>query len=170
MRKARPAKQSFIQNFELNEEALGNLPTFLNIGASCHGICQKRRANERGVPLSVYRKFADVRSDGPNRLVLTNVVGEESAALGLKITPYGDSDIVLLGRADFTGDGIEDLAVRVSAWSVPPARWRNTEVFVLTRRSPGAVLRVENPNLYLCPRYTCQTEYPWVDKMRVGPQ
>ena len=64
--------------------------------------------------------------------------------------------IHILARADFTGDGVEDLMVLVDH-ELKRARRSGSALHVLTRDSAREVLRVIEPESYLCPasQYVC---------------
>ena len=63
-------------------------------------------------------------------------------------------DLEILARADFTGDGLEDLLMWTSGES-GEGRLFGGDFILLTRDAVGEVLRVVEPERHICPDYQC---------------
>ena len=74
-------------------------------------------------------------------------------ALNLE-TPWSKYSLEIIGRADFDGDGLEDLMV-LSTWSAIGGRGSGSRYFILGRASPESVLHVLGAEEHLCSNYQC---------------
>ena len=100
---AAAAKVSHVSNFVMTAEALDYLPAMVSISPGCDWLCRQYQANERRIPLSRFEAEFDVKP---------KVLSE------LKIERWTDwwfYGIEILARADFNGDGLEDLLVEARA-------------------------------------------------------
>ncbi len=95
----RPATQSFVHDFVLDETAHNFLPAMLDLGSSCDRTCRLHIANEYRIPWRDVGTIEKVeRKDGSENLVMIT-------------TTWSFNTIELLARGDFNGDGLEDILV-----------------------------------------------------------
>jgi hypothetical protein len=146
--RATPARQSHVRQFAMDSGALDQMPA-PPIGPSCELICRQIHASESGVP---WRGFQEIeRVDRRDETTIEVLTGRTL------------SRVRLLGRADFSGDGIEDLLTIAGSWTkarnLDVISLRSTSLVVLTRRSPDAVLRILDPQSYRCPVIECAAAY-----------
>jgi hypothetical protein len=140
---AQPARRSFVRNFVLDEDALYSMPAPID-GASCDFVCRQYYAHKKGVSWSAFETMDPI---------------EKLDANTIKVPEYGWArKIQLVGRADVDGDGVEDLMLLIDSWATRGTA-ASTEFFVLTRHSTDSVLRILNPDQYLCANYSCALGY-----------
>jgi hypothetical protein len=101
MKRARPAKRSFLRDFVLDEEAIHVLPAMVEASSSCDFVCRQRVANERPIPLS---QFTPVF-----RVTVTSNQEIEIRTLAI------ETDLSILARGDFNDDGLDDLLLLTSS-------------------------------------------------------
>ena len=71
----------------------------------------------------------------------------------------------MLGRGDFNADGFDDILVLSNAHATEgKGAW--TDIYLLTRWVPGAVLYVLNANKNHCRHYQCDQTYDDPDVLR----
>ena len=162
LRRARPARISYVRDFVMNSEAVDVLPVMVANGALFDRLCEEYIANQQGVPWSVFDKVIEV--DAIGRYTMDVSTQRRDGRM------EGDNDHVLIGGgqtlvsilawADFNGDGIEDLLVDSSSH---PLTWKVTlgsafihsssfsNVYILTRDAADAVMRVVDAERYLTP-------------------
>lgn len=150
---AKPSKTSFVRDFVLNADALDSLPALVNPGASCDFMCRQYVANERRMPWRTFSvsKFLSVDTKGDDRMKVVT----EGTSLTLR----------LLARADFSGDGLEDLLLWVNA-NAMGGTWGTTTLFLLSRESSDGVLWALNAHERLCPDYQCKHYYDFPEALR----
>jgi len=152
LKHALPAKQSYVRDFHLEYKTMSYLPGLLSPWPSCYGICWYYAANEERVPWSKPGDFLSILWRGKDDIEIE--------------TDTDESRFRLLSRADFNGDGIEDIVI-LSEYYVTEGTYGMTDVFVLTRDSSEGVFWVLGPDRYLCPDYQCRGPYdfseanPW---------
>jgi len=151
MRRARPAKRSFLRDFVLDEEAIHVLPALVDISPSCDFVCRQRVANERPIPLS---QFTPVF-----RITVTSDEEIEIRTLAI------ETDLSILARGDFNDDGLDDLLLLTSSGATE-GTWANAEIYLLSRETPGSVLRVLDAGTATCADYQCEeaSDYPEAPK------
>ena len=151
LKKARPAKRSYVRDFMLDHNSVDYLPAMVEVGPGCDWLCRQHMANEKRIPWSQFVEVVsvDVRS-----------------AVDMKVStgPFG-TRVKNLGRADFSGDGLEDLLIWADAWATE-GTWGATEIYVLSRDRPGSVLWVADADTYLCREYRCQSHYDYPEALR----
>ena len=95
LKRAAPARQSFVQNFAFDLTTVGVLPAMVDLSPSCDFLCRDVVANERRIPLN---QFYDI--------LLVQIMSETEMI-------YWSEDwkirLVVLAQADFNADGVEDL-------------------------------------------------------------
>ncbi len=151
MKRARPAKRSFLRDFVLDEEAIHVLPAMVEDSSSCDFVCRQRVANERPIPLS---QFTPVF-----RVTVTSDQEIEIRTLAI------ETDLSILARGDFNDDGLDDLLLLTSSGATE-GTWANAEIYLLSRETPGSVLRVLDAGTATCADYQCEeaSDYPEAPK------
>ncbi len=144
LKDALPAKRSYLRGFILNREAFQFLPHMVDFGISCSSICWQYYANEEHIPMGE-----------PEPLIEFDIVSDHEIAFK---TDLDGGRMEILARADFNRDGFDDILLRSKAY-VFDGTWGATDLFLLTRDAPESVLRVVNPDRYLCTRYQCDPAY-----------
>jgi hypothetical protein len=148
LKNAEPATQSYLHDFTLDRNSVNYLPAMVIPRPSCDWLCRQQEANVRRIPLAKFdTEFEITTADG-----LRIVMGSSF---------YRDS-VEIVGRADFTQDGLEDLMVIGEAINVEPAPTTlldSTGLYILTRGEAGQVLTVLNSHQHLCPDYECTPPY-----------
>ena len=153
---AQPAKKSFVRNFRFDSDSMNYLPALVNPSPSCDFLCRQFVANERRISWKMFEvaKILGVDSGGEHQIkVLTDT---ESLTLELMV------------RADFNGDGLEDLLLWVNAGATG-GTWGTTENFLLTRDTPNGVLWMLDAEKGLCSPDTyhpCRTDYDYPEALR----
>ena len=144
MRRAQPAEKSYLRDFVLDEEAIHFLPPMVADSSSCDFICRHPIANEGRIPLSQFEPVTRL-----------NTVNDHE----LEIWPLDWKTIVtILGRGDFNGDGLDDLMVLANGGSTS-GTWSGAQVYLLSRETPGSVLRVLEAGTAMCADHQCQTDF-----------
>ena len=143
---ARPAKDSFVRDFVMTEEALDYLPAMVNIAPNYDWMCRQYRANERRIPLS---RFEAERNVQPKVLNDFKIEGR---------IEWWFYDVEILARADFNHDGLEDLLV-IASVDATEGTWAATSIFLLNRDTSDSVFWVMDADEYLNPDYQCDTHY-----------
>ena len=110
-------------NFVFDADAVNYLPAMVLVSIACEEVCRKIEANERRIPLPRYREITKLR-------VVTEI------AIFLE-TEFSKDTLEIVGRADFNGDGLEDLMVYSTSRAVG-GNWEGAEFFILGRESPDA--------------------------------
>ncbi len=100
---AAAAKVSYVSDFVMTAEALDYLPAMVNIAPGCDWLCRQYQANERRIPLSRFEAEFDVKPKVLSELKLEGW------------TDWRFYGVEILARADFNGDGLEDLLVEARA-------------------------------------------------------
>lgn len=124
---AKPASISFMPERPYNARLLEVLPAALAPAIS--GAQQEviERATKGGEPI---------------RMVEPTVVFEAARDEEIHINGEGwQETLMVLGRADFDGDGKQDWLLRADL-AMERGTYRNSRLFLLTRNSPDSVLRV----------------------------
>jgi hypothetical protein len=144
LKDAQTAKHSFVRNFVFDETAPDFLPAVLDLGSSCEWACRLYIANEYRIPWSEVDRIERVEAKNDNEVDI--------------ITPISHNTVALMARADFNGDGLEDLLVRTSG-SARGGTLSGTAVYVLSRDTDDSALFVLGSEEHLCPTYTCERQY-----------
>lgn len=158
LRTARPAKRSFVRDFELNENSIHTLPAFTGLGISCDMMCRFETADRLAIPLSRFWQLTDVSSIDKNRLRFH----EDKTKF----------DVYILAKGDFDGDGLEDLFLNRSYYYIDVFAYTGNKNLIVTRERSGAVLRMVNIESYLCrpKNYRCEETHTdlshWLDADR----
>lgn len=124
LRGAKPARRSFIAKPQVGLFNLNLLPANVLKTLSGEGEAEIDKLTARGIRISdlVAKRKVKVLERTKNSVVL-------DYDLEMHLTE--------MGRADFNGDGIEDIFV-ASAWYATPGTFRYFDYFILTRLSPFA--------------------------------
>lgn len=141
---AEPAARSFVRDFVFDRDAVNFLPAFVVPAYSCYAICLQKEAHDRRIPLAkLHAPLAIARADG-RRLVIETSLSRES--------------VEIIGRADFTEDGREDLLVIGTSTTLKTKDAEiayQTRYYLLTRDTLDGVLTVADIDRHLCPGYPC---------------
>jgi hypothetical protein len=124
---ARPARRSFLEEFRLGPQAADILPPSLSVAVAPDE--EERMAAEEA-------KGSSWKAYEPRLRII--VKGDEEIAV------EGDGwngSVVLYARADFDGDGIEDLMLRRDG-ELPGGTYRTSALFLLTRVAAKGRLKV----------------------------
>lgn len=128
---ARAAKASAVRTFRLTRRALGELPATLALAVTDQDSVQLWAAGSRGVSLL-----------GETGRASATVEHYASGDTALRVAARDQNlTFEILARGDFDGDGWDDLLVHAVA-GARGGSFTTDEVYVLTRRDPGRVLRV----------------------------
>ena len=156
---AAPARESFVRDFGLNGAAIDVLPVLIEPGYVCGVMCALHDLNEKGMSWRDYwvGEHEDFMQSGLRFLVTDADLKENVFRFDVRSDQQMDVETIaawmrihILARADFTGDGVEDLLVLVDH-ELKLARRSGSALHVLTRDAAGDVLRVIDPEGYLCP-------------------
>ncbi len=144
--KMRPATQSFVHDFVLDETAHNYLPAMLDLSSSCDRACRLHVANEYRIPWRDVGTIEKVeRKDGSENLVMIT-------------TTWSFNTIELLARGDFNGDGLEDILIEAGG-RARGGTSKGTSLYLLTRDKDDSVFFVLGSEAHLCPTYTCDRQY-----------
>jgi hypothetical protein len=127
MQHATPSTTSHVAELNWDEHILPLLPPQLAINVSAESLGKAKAAATRGESWPDFDKSAAASGDGPDQIVV-----------------QGDGfveRVILWGRGDFNGDGIQDLLVQ-SLDTLTGGTYRNTRLFILTRKTPRGKLAV----------------------------
>lgn len=141
LRDARPATVSYLRDFVLTDNAVDHLPAMLVSQPSCDAQCRIVAASGLGRTIGQYEA----------NIVFVDAISQESLEIR---TYYEWIYIDILARGDFTADGIDDMLVRAKVAGVD-SRWGATDLFVLSRDTADGLIRVVDPEAYLCLDYRC---------------
>ena len=140
LKNAQPAKRSYLAGFVLDRKAFQFLPHMVDLGISCWSWCQTYFANEERHPMGE-----------PVMLKKLELISDHEMTFE---TELDHVEMEILVRADLNFDGFDDILLRSKAY-VFDGTWGATKLFLLTRDAPESVLRVMNPDRYLCTHYQC---------------
>lgn len=120
--RAKPARSSYLSDLVWNERVLSMLPPQLAITISLDSERAAGAAAAQGKNWPAFDPSVTAvpSSKGPDQIVVTGNGFSEQ--------------LILWGRGDFNGDGIEELLVQ-SLDTLTQGTYRNTRLFVLTRRA-----------------------------------
>lgn len=155
LRKAKPAKKSYVRDFILDSDSMDYLPAMVSPSPSCDELCRQYVANERRIS---WKEFEGLDSRSMNSESDYRMKGQVSGAhLTLEI----------LARADFNGDGLEDLLLMSRAGAIG-GTWGTTRLYLLSRESPDSVLWLLDAEKRLCSKryYQCDAEYDSPEALR----
>jgi hypothetical protein len=151
LKQAAPARESFLRDFRLDEDAIHVLPAMVDISPSCDMFCRQRVANERRIPLSVFEPVF--------RVTVTSDEEIEIRTVGF------ETDLTILARGDFNADGLDDMLVLASGGATEgTGAW--ADIFLLTREATGAVLTVLEEGTDVCAHYQCDATYDYPEALR----
>ena len=129
LRRAKPARTSFVRTFMLDTEAVNYLPAMVDLEPFTSRVKWQCEANEKGIPLARASNVSKLKVIGPNEMKF------ESPGMSVGVE--------LMARGDFNGDGLDDLVVRVRVRATG-GTWGATRHFLLSRATSQAVLRILN--------------------------
>ncbi len=141
LRTAKPAERSFVQGFRFDGASLDVIPPMALLGWGCWELCWQHAANHQRLSL------AEVHPD-------IEITGVDDLLIELEMPNVQGDSLELVGRADFDGDGLEDLLVIHDTHAIG-GTYGGTHDMLLTRDAPGAVMTVINAAQHLCPEYEC---------------
>jgi hypothetical protein len=127
LRNAMPARTSYVRDLAWDAHVLPLLPPQLAITVSKETERAANDAASRGRNWVDFDPSATASSDGPDQIEVTGKGFIQR--------------LILWGRGDFNGDGIEDLLVE-SLDTLTGGSYRSLRLFVLTRRNASAGLSV----------------------------
>ena len=140
LKRASPARESYLRDFALDEAAIDYLPVMVHITPSCDFLCEHLQANRQRIPLSRAIPDLEVAAIGPDEVeVRTTTLASRLSALA---------------RGDMNSDGLEDLLI-LSRTDARGGTGGWSFVFLLTRGGPGAVLHVLEAQNEYCPNEHC---------------
>ena len=125
MQQAKAATSSHVAKLKWNEQVLPLLPPQLAINVSADAVRKAEAAAAKGQSWPDFDKSATASADGEDQIV---VQGEGFM-----------ERLILWGRGDLNGDGVEDLLVQ-SLDTLTQGTYRNTRLFILTRKTAGGKL------------------------------
>jgi len=140
LRRAKPARISYLRDFVLDEHALDYLPALLG-GWGCRNVFRHLRANRDGIPWS---KFDFRGQQIPP--IFKNLVRSENEFV-LEVWPrggrerYSETIFSIVGRGDFNGDAQDELLL-LTVFHQRFGDFKTPELFLLSRANKGEVLRV----------------------------
>ena len=152
---AQPAKKSHVRDFKLDADSIDYLPAMVSPSPSCDGLCRQYVANERRIS---WKEYEGLDSRSMNSESDYRMKGQAS---GAHLT------MEILARADFNGDGLEDLLLMSRAGAIG-GTWGTTRLYLLSRESPDSVLWLLNAEKRLCSKryYQCDAEYDSPEALR----
>ena len=140
LKRASPARESYLRDFALNEAAIDYLPVMVHITPSCDFLCEHLQANRQRIPLSRAIPDLEVAAIGADEVeVSTTTLATRLSALA---------------RGDMNSDGLEDLLI-LSRTDATEGTGGWSFVFLLSREGPGAVLHVLEAQKDYCPNEHC---------------
>ncbi len=163
LKSAKPAGTSYLRDFELTPDAIDYLPAMVNIGPGCARFCRYLAANKNRIPLSAFEKVLDTKLGDTTWWAGGN---DFPVALLTVWTAGWRVDVDIAARADFSGDGVDDILVLVDSAALG-GRPAGSNLFLLTRERAGAVLHVldgdhyrwvEDTHLKICTDFPCETK------------
>jgi hypothetical protein len=122
---ATPSAVSHVAKLSWDEHILPFLPPQLAINVSQEMLAKAKAAARRGESWPDFDKSATATADGEDQIVVQGNGFVER--------------LILWGRGDFNGDGTEDLLVQ-SLDTLTGGTYRNTRLFILTRKTPHGKL------------------------------
>ena len=125
LRRAKPARSSYLRDLPWDERVLPLLPPQLAITVSAESERAASDAASHGRNWPDFDPSAAASAKGPEEIVVTGNGFREQ--------------LILWGRGDFDGDGTDDLLVQ-SLDTFTEGTYRNTRLFVLTRRTANGRL------------------------------
>ncbi len=128
---AKPATESFVSDFSLDERAVDVLPAAVAIAI---GPVERREIEDADAKGWSWRQWHESRASG---LVAVHEAADGSATFEWA---RGKSRMEIHAWGDFNGDGAEDLMLRVSEWP-GYAHTSRSKTFLVTRRHRQAVMR-----------------------------
>ena len=153
---AMPAKKSHVRDFKLDADSINYLPALVDASPSCDWLCRQYVANERRIP---FIEFVDAE----------HLIVDSTSDYRMDVKTFGSElTMEILARADFNGDGLEDLLLRVNAGAIG-GTWGTTQNFLLTRDTPDGVLWVLGAEKKICSpvRYRpCDADYDHPEALR----
>ncbi len=127
LRHAAPATSSYVEALQWDEHVVPLLPPQFAITVSKESALKAKSAAKGGKRWLDFDKTIAASADGPDQILVQGTGFEER--------------LILWGRGDLNGDGLEDLLVQ-SLDALTQGTYRNTRLFLLTRKSPGGELSV----------------------------
>src|ERR1700677_609739 len=120
LRDAKPANRSFLSELKWDEHILQLLPPQLSISVSAEARGRAGVAAERGQSWPDFDTTVNAETEGTDQVIVRGNGFVQR--------------LILWGRGDFNGDGLEDLLVQ-SLDTLTEGTYRNTRLFILTRKT-----------------------------------
>ncbi len=140
LKQAQPAEISYLRDFRLDQDAPDYLPGMVSFLGECAGKCLLVEANWRRIPLSRFGDVGEIEIIDENEMIAR--------------TDFDETQFRIIARGDFNGDHLDDILIEVGIkWL--ESRYGGTELFVMTREAPDAVLYVLDAKRHLCSGYQC---------------
>ena len=152
LKDAESASTSYLHDFRLDSSSVNYLPAAAALKPSCYRMCREAAANDRRIPLTgVYEVIGvDALSDGQLDFWLND----------WKIR------LTILARADFTGDGLEDLLLLSSGGTIM-GRGASAHLFLLTREASNTVFHVPDLDRHVYWGCYCEQAFDDTEIFRV---
>jgi hypothetical protein len=152
LKTAKPARTSYLRDFVFDNKAMTYLPAMIGMGWDCRGLNEFLEANRWSVPWSEFI-YDYYDRDLPNYNIFLrsgdHVIFQRMLDEARGWIDY-ETHIVIYGRGDFNGDGLDDMLVRRTRVLVeqdfertqPGKDPASSILFLVTRREGDEVLRV----------------------------
>lgn len=148
LKDARPARQSYLRDFRLDEAAVDFLPPLVMYGPPCENVCDLHWASIHG------RSMRDLARVERLELIAEN--------LTRYVQCYWSALLTRAALADINGDGLEDMLVIADNGASEGTLYFPTYLW-LTRDSESSVLRVLDPDRYLFTSCSCDDSRGLID-------
>jgi hypothetical protein len=127
LNQAIPAQRSHLAGFQLDAEAISDMPPDLSLVISKDDARKVEAANRKGLS---WQEFEPIRRITPEKGPAVRVEGD---GWGVRIVVYA--------FGDFNADGLEDMLLKTDGW-LQAGTYATTRLLVLTRRRDGGRLKL----------------------------
>lgn len=135
LKRAKPAQRSYLKDFQLNETALNVLPPTVGFSADDGTFDSRNKAAARGISWKQYDpRVRAVTTPGTLELEIFEPFMEEAGDGKL-------SYLQIMARADFDGDGFEDIIIR-SEEMITDGSFADTKLFLLTKMRQDLAMKI----------------------------
>jgi hypothetical protein len=128
LRDAKPARLMSLEGFRLDDKALESLPPALGPESNPTDLQAREDATRLGTSWHAYDPLARI--------------GHVASPQEVKVTTdQSTTEITVLARADFSGDGADDILIQTLSFGVEGS-WREVRLRLLTRDEGKEVLKI----------------------------